>query len=115
MTSIRIDPNKPATRSKSTKIILAVLGLICWLPMVVYGGYTFKTLYAWFVAPVWHLPLITLPQAIGLNLFVAFLTLRADTRKDTREQYTAFEIQFMGAFLCTALLIFGRIYLAIFF
>ena len=59
--------------------VLAVLGIIvgffafafvsaCW------SGYVLSILWGWFMVPVFHLPTLSIPTAIGIALVIGYLT-----------------------------------------
>lgn len=37
-------------------------------------GFLLATLWGWFIAPIFHLPLLSVPQAIGIALTVTLVT-----------------------------------------
>lgn len=59
-----------------------VLGIVVYLVTVAigafWGGFVLTKLWFWFVVPTFHLPLLTLPSAIGLSLVVSYMTSRPD-------------------------------------
>ena len=103
-------------RSTETNAALFILGLICWFPTVLLGGYTLAKLWQWFLVPVFPAaPVLSLGHAVGLNLLLGYITIHIDTHKNDQPSYSVFEMQLMAAILCAMALLFGRIYLAIFF
>lgn len=40
----------------------------------IFSGYALSVLWGWFIAPVFHLPQLSIPVAIGLALVVGFMT-----------------------------------------
>lgn len=54
---------------------------------LVLSGFTIVTLWQWFVVPVFHLPLLTIAQALGLALLVGYFT----TNPSARQERTAGE------------------------
>ncbi len=59
-----------------TFIIKAIVGTIAHLAnlaaIACMGGYVFKFLWEWFIAPPFDLPSINIPQAIGIMLALSF-------------------------------------------
>jgi hypothetical protein len=58
---------------------LAVLGAIVGIPLLIalssiFNGYALKVLWGWFIVPVFHLPQLSIPSAIGIALVVGYLT-----------------------------------------
>jgi hypothetical protein len=51
---------------------------------VIFKGYVFLKLWAWFVVPVFHLPQFSLSYAIGLIVIVSFLTHQTMPQKEGR-------------------------------
>lgn len=52
--------------------ILLVVGLTAGIS--IYNGWALSTLWGWFVVPFFHLPPISIPQAIGISLIITLLT-----------------------------------------
>lgn len=63
---------------------LGCVGLLAMIPLAtVLNGMAFRTLWAWFVIPIFHLPSLTIAQAIGVSMVVSFLTYQStSTDKD---------------------------------
>lgn len=55
-------------------IFLFILVLVCSAACSVFGGFALQHLWAWFVMPQFAVPLISLPEAVGLNILAGFLT-----------------------------------------
>lgn len=58
---------------------LAVLGAIVGIPVLIalgsiFNGYALKVLWGWFIVPIFHLPQLSIPSAIGIALVVGYLT-----------------------------------------
>ncbi len=54
---------------------MAVFGTICALVLVpVLRGFVLTLLWKWFVVPVFHVPLLRIPEALGVALIITFLT-----------------------------------------
>jgi hypothetical protein len=65
-------------------IVVAVCGLLALLVLgSIWRGYALTVLWAWFVVPVFHLPVLSIAPAIGLSLIVSFLTYQYDAKTPT--------------------------------
>lgn len=42
-------------------------------------GFVFKTLWGWFIVPIFHLPQLNMASSIGIGLVVGYITSRRDT------------------------------------
>lgn len=47
----------------------------------IWSGFVASILWAWFVVPFFHVPLLSIPLAIGLDLVVRLFTYQAPDRK----------------------------------
>lgn len=56
--------------SESKKAIIIVVSVI---PAAILAGFTIQTLWGWFVCPL-GVSSLTLTQAIGIDIFISFLT-----------------------------------------
>lgn len=77
---------------------LAVVGIIiaffalafvsaCW------SGYVLSILWGWFMVPVFHLPVLSIPTAIGIALVIGYLTKQSTSdleKKEDHKWYSAF-------------------------
>jgi hypothetical protein len=65
-------------------ILIFCLSLIITAGLSVWDGFVLMKLWAWFVVPMFHLPVLTIVAAVGLGLIVAFLTHQkpADTEEN---------------------------------
>lgn len=59
-----------------------VLGVIIYVVTTAigafWGGFVLTKLWFWFAVPTFHLPLLTLPNAIGLSILVGHMTSSPD-------------------------------------
>ena len=70
-------------------IVVAVCGLLALLVLgSIWRGYALTVLWAWFVVPVFHLPVLSIAPAIGLSLIVSFLTYQSDAKTPTDDSAT---------------------------
>ena len=53
---------------------LFVLIVVAALVGAIIGGYVLSVMWGWFVVPLFNLPPLSIPYAIGINLIVSFLT-----------------------------------------
>lgn len=60
--------------------VLALLLVARLVPVTILEGWVLSILWRWFVAPALGLPLLTVAQAIGVALVVAFLRDRYEPR-----------------------------------
>ena len=73
---------------KDEKIIVgclqAVFGIVMTPIMFILNGVILRTLWGWFVIPVFGGREIRIPEAIGLSIVAGYLTMRAaaETKKD---------------------------------
>ncbi|HVB19769.1 MAG TPA: hypothetical protein VNF51_00560 [Candidatus Paceibacterota bacterium] len=60
-------------------VALIVISSIC-------NGYALSVLWGWFLVPVFHLPQLSIPTAIGIALVIGYLTKQEthDSRDDKR-------------------------------
>lgn len=64
-----------------TRLLLGLASsIIGWL----YSGFVLSVLWGWFVVPVFHLPALTIPVAIGLGLIVGLLTQKIPTDEELK-------------------------------
>lgn len=70
--------------------ILILLALAPWVS--IWNGFTLSILWGWFVVPVFGVPPLRIPFAIGISLIVGYLT--HQTRKSEDEPETGFIIIF---------------------
>lgn len=65
---------------------LFVAHLVLGTAASIWNGYVLTWLWAWFVAPVFSLPVLTLIQAVGLAAVVAFLVKKRPGWKTEKKQ-----------------------------
>lgn len=69
-------------------VLVAIVGVFVLLALFIafssmYNGWVLMKLWEWFIVPVFHLPMLTLPAAMGLSLVVHFLTYNQQRTSDT--------------------------------
>ena len=77
------------------EVVLTALGALTLVVTAVVVGVTVRgwvlaTMWVWFIVPIFHLPPLTIPQAIGVSMVLALLTKdttsnAADTRSTTEK------------------------------
>lgn len=55
-------------------LIAFVLYVILAIPITIWEGFVIKTLWAWFIVPVFGLPVLAIAPALGLALVCSILT-----------------------------------------
>jgi hypothetical protein len=56
-------------------IAFQILGVVAhFVIMIVLNGWTITILWGWFITKTFGLPLLNIPQALGLSLIVAYMT-----------------------------------------
>ena len=89
-------------------LVVGVVGLL--VPLIALGsivnGYVLKILWGLFIVPVFHLPTLTIAQAIGISIVVGMFTRRSSSSKkdgsnenDKKKILTAFAEVFLMPFL----------------
>jgi hypothetical protein len=75
---------KNLKKSKMETFGKIVGGILMMIIGIIIGGFILMKTWAWFIVPVFPtLPVLTLPQAIGISVFYAILTAkRIDDDKD---------------------------------
>ena len=51
---------------------------------VIWSGYVFSIMWAWFIVSIFNAPVLSINSAIGLSLVVSYLTYRVDNKEDKR-------------------------------
>ena len=60
---------------KGPAAILVSIGIIALIPLAaMLNGYVLATLWVWFIVPVFDLPTLTVPYAIGISMVIGVLT-----------------------------------------
>lgn len=67
------------------KILAVVVGLIV---LLLYEGWIFQTLWGWFVATTFGIQALSLPQALGLSIFVSLITWKLPPKEDPNQTST---------------------------
>jgi hypothetical protein len=66
--------SKSARTNNGAEVFIAFLFIV---PVTFYQGFVAMKLWQWHVAPVFHAPPLSLGHAVGLSVFLGFLTARA--------------------------------------
>jgi len=75
--------------------------LVLFVISMVLNGWVFQIFWEWFIVPIFDFQLLSVPQAIGLSLFLSFGVVGArgwDTVKDTYD--SSMEKYFIHLFVC---------------
>lgn len=67
-------------------ITLLLSALVAGL-LSIWEGFVFMKMWAWFVVPIFGLPAITIPVAIGIALLIGFLTHQRNGESDDPMDY----------------------------
>lgn len=62
------------TKSDGAGCLAAVVLLVISPATTAWKGYVASLMWAWFVVPTFHLPILSIPAAIGLSYVVATIT-----------------------------------------
>lgn len=98
--------------------LLAVLGGLALLVgtlvfAAIFRGYALSILWGWFIIPVFHLPPLSVPYAIGFALVVSYLTHQTIPSDNSDEHesfgYKIFKVIIMAATTPAFALLFGWI------
>ena len=64
------------------KILLAIL----LTPLsLIWSGFVVTKLWAWFIAPTFDLPSLSIPTAIGIQVLILLLFPKSNANKDTKD------------------------------
>jgi hypothetical protein len=63
----------------STKVFVTIAGI----PLAAISrGYVLSVMWTWFVVPVFHLPLLTIPYALGIGLLMTSLAGASSNKRE---------------------------------
>ncbi len=80
-----------STSEKQVVAVFGCLGVLAAIPlMMVLNGYVFLVLWGWFAVPVFHLPQLNIPQAIGISILVGRLTSHTAEKQEDDKWYSPF-------------------------
>ena len=91
---------------------------LLWFPALtalslIYHGFALTKLWGWFIVPIFSLPLLSLPAAIGLSLIVGFMAKNHDFKKNDDENNSVRKVMLkatlMAAVVPSYALLFGYI------
>ena len=86
--------------------------LLGFIPLItiasIWRGFVFMKLWAWFIVPVFHLPMLTIVIAIGVSMVVSFLTYHSTNidRNDTRSSSEKFTTDIAATIMYPATFLF---------
>lgn len=61
---------------------LAAFAVVSIVANVIIDGWVLSTLWGWFISPLFGLPSLSIPTAIGIALFVGLITKKVETTSD---------------------------------
>lgn len=64
------------------KIVLNIVNLVA---SVTFSGYTLSVLWGWFIVPMFGLPALAIPAALGVMLIATYLTKGVPTKAEQEE------------------------------
>lgn len=92
------------------KIGKITIFLIMVALLIVFNAFVMTKLWFWFITPVFNIPVLTLTQAIGLNLFLAYLQPKK-IEVNSEDWYEAFKLTFKyGVIFNIIVLLFGWLF-----
>lgn len=70
---------------------------IFYLPVLMFvsavaNGYALSVLWRWFIVPIFYLPALNIPQALGLALVISMLTKDFDSNSDKESDDTLTDV-----------------------
>lgn len=69
------------------KAFFIVVGVVAFIAGAsVWSGFALSILWAWFITPVFHVPHLSIPSAIGLSLVVSMFTSKPDPSNKKEEK-----------------------------
>lgn len=70
-------------------LIMGTLGIFALIPIAsVFNGLALSMLWGWFAVPIFHLPTLTVVQAIGVSLLVSYMTHGESHEKEKKDGAT---------------------------
>ncbi len=83
---------KEGKMEKLLALIIALAGVVAivFLSSVWYG-YVLTILWAWFIVPVFKLPILSIPVAIGIALIVRYLTHKGTKKEEINLKFLSME------------------------
>lgn len=69
-----------------------IVGTIAYVAIICAGiavnGFVFTVLWGWFIVPVFAVPVVTVTQAIGVSVFVAFVRNKRFSEPDDKRAFS---------------------------
>ncbi len=69
-------------------LIATCISFLALVPLSMWRGFVLIKLWAWFVIPLFALPVLSLPAAMGISLVVGYLTHQAHKELSDKPDYT---------------------------
>ena len=93
---------------KFLTFIGAVVGFVALIFFsAMWSGYVLTILWGWFIVPVFKLPVLSIPVAIGMALTISYLTKSSGSMRKKENDDTWYESAFMGFFKPLVVLFIG--------
>lgn len=70
-------------------VILGALALV--FAGALWSGYVLSILWSWFMAPIFSLPMLSIPQAIGVALVIGYLTKQSKSNLKKDENHESYK------------------------
>jgi len=74
-----------SVRKMSEVSLIGLVVLIVFPALVIYDGFILKTIWNWFIPEIFGITPLTIPQAIGLSLVIAYFKPSKSSDKDDDE------------------------------
>lgn len=89
---------------------MAFIGMIAvTILSVIFEGFTFVTLWGWFVASTFHVVTLSIAQGIGLSLTIKFLTQQSNLKKEKEMSFGEAVLTSLAS--CVVVLLLGLVIL----
>lgn len=106
-TTRRNEMNTGMAIAMITGVVIGIAGLLVISSIL--NGFVLVILWSWFIVPVFELPSLTIPYAIGLAMIASFLTYQWKADPENKEKMTALTLLGVAIFRPLLTLLFGYI------
>ena len=65
-------------------ITLSIVALLLTIPSLIFSGYVLSVLWGWFMVPIFGMPALSIPAAIGVWMVIGFITHQTIDADDSR-------------------------------
>lgn len=73
-----------------------MMGFLILLPAVVistaWSGYVLSILWGWFIVPVFHLPALSIAQAVGMAIVIGMVTRDLNVKREDQDMASAISV-----------------------